>query len=195
MLCPFDWTWTIQWNLSEPNPWNTEHLPKPDRLYSTNPRNTCLNQTDFTVQTLGTPNTRLNQTDFIVQTLRTPNTSLNQTDFTVQTLRTPNTYLNQTGFTVPSTKCLCNLNLCKPNTCLNWTNSSVPKGFGLDRFYCISYLIYSMKYWSCCRRKTTEFDNFLDQAGCETGKHLWIKPEVTSLTNLCQSVLIGLVVK
>jgi hypothetical protein len=26
----------------------------------------------------------------------------------------------------------------KPNTCLNWTNSSVPKGFSLDRFYCIS---------------------------------------------------------
>jgi hypothetical protein len=28
------------------------------------------------------------------------------------------------------------LNLCTPNTCLNWTNSSVPKGFGWDRFYC-----------------------------------------------------------
>jgi hypothetical protein len=27
-------------------------------------------------------------------------------------------------FLVPSTKCLCNLNLCKPNTWLNWTISS-----------------------------------------------------------------------
>jgi hypothetical protein len=29
-----------------------------------------------------------------------------------------------------------NLNLCQPSTCRNWTNSSVPKGFGLNRFYC-----------------------------------------------------------
>jgi hypothetical protein len=28
------------------------------------------------------------------------------------------------------------LNLCKPNTCLNGTNLSVPKRFGLDMFYC-----------------------------------------------------------
>jgi hypothetical protein len=28
------------------------------------------------------------------------------------------------------------LNLCKANTCLNRTNSSVPKGFCLDRLYC-----------------------------------------------------------
>ena len=27
------------------------------------------------------------------------------------------------------------MNLCKSNTCLNWTNSPVPKGFCLDRFY------------------------------------------------------------
>ena len=63
--------------------------------------------------------------------------------------RTPSklkTCLIQTDFTVTSTKCLCNFNLCKPNTCLNWTKSSVPKGFGIDRFYCtlhITWLIYS----------------------------------------------------
>ncbi|XP_060085235.1 cysteine and histidine-rich domain-containing protein 1-like [Ylistrum balloti] len=34
-----------------------------------------------------------------------------------------------------------------------------------------------MKYWSCCQRKTSDFDTFLDQEGCETGTHLWIKPE------------------
>ena len=44
--------------------------------------------------------------------------------------------------TVPYTKCLCNLNLCKPNTCLNWTNSSVPQGFGLDRFDCNIFCSY-----------------------------------------------------
>lgn len=32
-----------------------------------------------------------------------------------------------------------------------------------------------MKYWSCCNRKTSDFDNFLKQEGCTTGKHVWIK--------------------
>ena len=54
-----------------------------------------------------------------------------------QTLSKPKTCLIQTDFTVSSTKYLCHLNLCKSNTCLNRTNSSVPKGFSLDRFYCI----------------------------------------------------------
>ena len=49
------------------------------------------------------------------------------------------TCLSQTDFTVPSTECLYNLNLCKPSTCLNWPNSSVPKEFSLDRFYCIFF--------------------------------------------------------
>ncbi|KRZ70542.1 Cysteine and histidine-rich domain-containing protein 1, partial [Trichinella papuae] len=28
-----------------------------------------------------------------------------------------------------------------------------------------------MKYWSCCEKKTSNFDDFLNQVGCETGKH------------------------
>lgn len=35
------------------------------------------------------------------------------------------------------------------------------------------------KYWSCCKKKTTDFSAFLEQAGCESGKHKWIK-EATS---------------
>ena len=38
-----------------------------------------------------------------------------------------------------------------------------------------------MKYWSCCQRKTSEFDNFLNQAGCTEGSHLWFKSEVNKL--------------
>ncbi|XP_030633327.1 cysteine and histidine-rich domain-containing protein 1a isoform X2 [Chanos chanos] len=30
-----------------------------------------------------------------------------------------------------------------------------------------------MKYWSCCRRKTSDFDSFLSQEGCTKGQHLW----------------------
>jgi len=31
-----------------------------------------------------------------------------------------------------------------------------------------------LKYWSCCQRKTTEFQQFLDQEGCEIGVCKWI---------------------
>jgi hypothetical protein len=34
-----------------------------------------------------------------------------------------------------------------------------------------------MKFWSCCERKTTDFNTFLSQAGCADGKHLWKKTE------------------
>jgi hypothetical protein len=37
------------------------------------------------------------------------------------------------------------LNLCKPNTCLNWTISSVPEEINLDRFYCITNI--KQLYW------------------------------------------------
>ena len=63
-----------------------------------------------------------------------------------RTLSKPKTCIIQTDFTVPSFKCLCNLNLSKPSTFLNWKKYSVPKGFGLDRFYCV---IYSMLLFMC----------------------------------------------
>ncbi|XP_005089581.2 cysteine and histidine-rich domain-containing protein 1 [Aplysia californica] len=36
-----------------------------------------------------------------------------------------------------------------------------------------------MKYWTCCQRKTSDFDAFLNQEGCETGCHNWIKPKMS----------------
>lgn len=35
-----------------------------------------------------------------------------------------------------------------------------------------------MKYWTCCQRKTSDFEAFLAQEGCSQGSHLWIKPKV-----------------
>ena len=32
------------------------------------------------------------------------------------------------------------------------------------------------KYWSCCQKKTTDFDVFLQQGGCTTGSHIWGDP-------------------
>lgn len=37
-----------------------------------------------------------------------------------------------------------------------------------------------MKYWSCCMRKTSDFDEFLKQEGCDLGKHVWIKTQDAS---------------
>lgn len=34
-----------------------------------------------------------------------------------------------------------------------------------------------LKYWSCCQKKTTDFNAFLNQIGCERGKHVWIEEE------------------
>lgn len=34
-----------------------------------------------------------------------------------------------------------------------------------------------LKYWSCCQRKTTDFNNFLDQEGCQAGSHIWTKSD------------------
>ena len=38
----------------------------------------------------------------------------------------------------------------------------------------INNLFKGLKYWSCCQRKTTEFQQFLDQEGCEIGVCKWI---------------------
>uniref|UniRef100_A0AAY4AD04 Cysteine and histidine-rich domain-containing protein 1 n=1 Tax=Denticeps clupeoides TaxID=299321 RepID=A0AAY4AD04_9TELE len=32
-----------------------------------------------------------------------------------------------------------------------------------------------MKYWSCCKRKTSDFNTFLSQEGCSRGEHIWKK--------------------
>lgn len=34
-----------------------------------------------------------------------------------------------------------------------------------------------MKYWTCCQRRTSDFNSFLQQEGCTQGSHLWIKPK------------------
>ncbi|KAK2153120.1 hypothetical protein LSH36_306g01046 [Paralvinella palmiformis] len=43
-----------------------------------------------------------------------------------------------------------------------------------------------MKYWSCCKRKTSDFNSFLNQEGCTTGKHLWYKKESEESKVVCR---------
>uniref|UniRef100_S4RWL1 Uncharacterized protein n=1 Tax=Petromyzon marinus TaxID=7757 RepID=S4RWL1_PETMA len=35
-----------------------------------------------------------------------------------------------------------------------------------------------VKFWSCCRRKTSDFNTFLSQPGCHRATHVWVKAEV-----------------
>jgi len=43
-----------------------------------------------------------------------------------------------------------------------------------------------MKYWSCCLRKTTDFNSFLSQQGCVDGKHVWKKKDDTEKKVVCR---------
>uniref|UniRef100_A0A669FB67 Cysteine and histidine-rich domain-containing protein 1 n=1 Tax=Oreochromis niloticus TaxID=8128 RepID=A0A669FB67_ORENI len=60
---------------------------------------------------------------------------------------------------------------CKNGGCTKVsTNSSFNRVLYLS---CIS----RMKYWSCCKRKTSDFNTFLSQEGCTKGTHLWRKKD------------------
>lgn len=60
--------------------------------------------------------------------------------------------------------------------------------------------IARMKYWSCCKRKTSDFNTFLSQEGCTKGTHLWRKTDTVGVptwqqviahctfTSLCEKV-------
>lgn len=41
-----------------------------------------------------------------------------------------------------------------------------------------------MKFWSCCQRKTSDFQSFLNQTGCDYGLHKWKKDSVSYYLNL-----------
>ncbi|KAG5864132.1 hypothetical protein JTB14_012046 [Gonioctena quinquepunctata] len=43
-----------------------------------------------------------------------------------------------------------------------------------------------MKYWSCCQKKTTDFNTFLSQVGCEQGSHVWQKNGDNQTTAQCR---------
>jgi len=43
-----------------------------------------------------------------------------------------------------------------------------------------------MKFWSCCQRKTSDFESFLNQAGCTNGDHRWTKDSAGSATVKCR---------
>jgi len=43
-----------------------------------------------------------------------------------------------------------------------------------------------MKFWSCCQRKTSDFQSFLNQEGCMLGEHKWKKDDEGSAKVECR---------
>jgi hypothetical protein len=58
------------------------------------------------------------------------------------TLSNPKTYLRQINFTIPYTKCQCNLNLCKPIPCFNWTIFFSSKGVRFRQVLLCVYIYF-----------------------------------------------------
>ncbi|OWF43946.1 cysteine and histidine-rich domain-containing protein 1-like [Mizuhopecten yessoensis] len=76
----------------------------------------------------------------------------------------------------------CKRNACK--SCYNGDDSNKEKCLyhpGTPIFH------EGMKFWSCCQRKTSDFENFLEQEGCETETHLWINPESNKQKIACRT--------
>ncbi|XP_032650791.1 integrin beta-1-binding protein 2 isoform X3 [Chelonoidis abingdonii] len=68
-------------------------------------------------------------------------------------------------------------------TCKNSGCKAIYKGAENEMDACIFHpgipvFHEGMKYWSCCGIKTTDFSAFLEQEGCSTGKHSWLKKEI-----------------
>lgn len=63
---------------------------------------------------------------------------------------------------------------CKNNSCKATYN-----GPSSDEEQCthhpgVAIFHEGMKYWSCCKKKTSDFSVFLEQPGCTRGKHVWL---------------------
>lgn len=65
---------------------------------------------------------------------------------------------------------------CKNATCkVEYKDSSSNSSSKCTYHAGVAIFHEGMKYWSCCQRKTSDFDNFLNQEGCTIGQHLWFK--------------------
>ncbi|XP_025099052.1 cysteine and histidine-rich domain-containing protein 1-like [Pomacea canaliculata] len=64
---------------------------------------------------------------------------------------------------------------CKNNGCRG-TYTGQPSSEGECQYHPgVPIFHEGMKFWSCCIRRTSDFNNFLNQEGCQRGKHCWVK--------------------
>lgn len=75
---------------------------------------------------------------------------------------------------------------CKNNSCKATYQSPDSNNETCQYHPGVAIFHEGMKYWSCCQRKTSDFTNFLDQVGCELGKHVWIKAETEDIKKSCR---------
>ena len=70
---------------------------------------------------------------------------------------------------------------CKHNACV--AKYSGEDSSNLSCLYHPGYPVFheGYKFWSCCNKRTSDFDEFLKQVGCETGRHDWMRPSEVSL--------------
>jgi len=66
---------------------------------------------------------------------------------------------------------------CKNNGCKNTYRGSEEDYSNCKHHPGIPVFHEGMKYWSCCQRKTTEFQQFLEQEGCAIGECVWTRKE------------------
>jgi len=95
----------------------------------------------------------------------------------ISTLATPNS--NQRGNEVPEGE-PCKNGGCKQTYSLS---GSIPECIyhpGVPIFH------EGMKYWSCCQRKTSDFQSFLNQEGCMIGECKWKKDDEGSAKVECR---------
>jgi len=66
---------------------------------------------------------------------------------------------------------------CKNNGCKNTYQGPEQDYSNCKHHPGIPVFHEGMKYWSCCQRKTTEFQQFLEQEGCDIGTCVWTRKE------------------
>ena len=107
---------------------------------------------------------------------------------TLQVVLTPNvspTLLEQIkGLTCNISENICESKVqigqsCKNNSCKAIYNDSASDDEICNHHPGTPIFHEGMKYWSCCRKKTTDFSTFLEQPGCTQGKHIWISKVCT----------------
>ncbi|XP_060879474.1 cysteine and histidine-rich domain-containing protein morgana-like [Metopolophium dirhodum] len=65
--------------------------------------------------------------------------------------------------------------MCKNNGCKQAYEGAGKGNLTCDHHPGVPIFHEGMKYWSCCNKKTSDFNAFLEQVGCSQGKHCWIK--------------------
>ncbi|KAG6438551.1 cysteine and histidine-rich domain-containing protein [Manduca sexta] len=82
-------------------------------------------------------------------------------------------------------------NIAIGTTCKNGGCSTAYEGPQTNETMCVYHpgcpvFHEGLKFWSCCQKRTTDFNTFLSQPGCTTGAHKWTKEGTPAGTVKCR---------